>query len=110
MAHFNVNLTNVSGQVFKSGVVARSLAVSVTPSAGFVGPVIEIPEETGSGVSLGVHLTAFSCRIASCASSAAPPSADWRQVGRSTITLDSAFPVPGNGSRAVDVTSWNLLD
>jgi type II secretory pathway pseudopilin PulG len=111
LATFNINLTNVSGQVFKSGVIARSISVSVTPSAGFVGPVIEVPDETGSGVSLDVYLSAYVCTtLPSVPCSGSPPSTGWRRVGRSTITLFSGYPVPSNGKRSVTVSSWNLLE
>lgn len=107
LAALDVRLTNVSGQVFKSGVVARSLAISVTPSAGFTGPVIEIPDETGAGVEMDVYLTAYVCRT-TCG--APPPSAGWRRVGRSSVSLESAYPVPSTGQRGVTVTSWHLLE
>lgn len=111
LARFTINLTNISGQVFKSGIIARALTMSITPSAGFVGPVIEVPEETGSGVNLDVYLAAYVCRGSAAACAAAPPpSSEWRRVGRSTVTLQSAFPVPSNGSRSVVVESWNLLE
>ena len=109
-ATFNINLTNVSGQVFKSGIVARSLSVSVTPSAGFVGPVIEIPDETGSGVDLEVFLAAYVCRDSAVGCASTPPGAEWRQVGRSTLSLFSADPVPSGGGRKVTVDSWHLLE
>jgi hypothetical protein len=111
LANFDVTLNNVTGQVFKSGIVARSLTFAVTPSASFNGPVIEIPDETGSGVKLDVYLAAYVCTgtAASC-SSAPPPSAAWRRVGRSSISLFSVYPVPSNGARSVTVSSWNLLE
>jgi hypothetical protein len=111
LATFNIALTNASDQVFKSGIIARSLTFSVTPSASFTGPVIEVPDETGIGVKLDVYLAAYVCSTttASC-SSTPPPSAAWRRVGRSSISLVSVYPVPSNGSRGVTVSSWNLLE
>ncbi|MCU1432462.1 MAG: hypothetical protein JWP95_1567 [Actinotalea sp.] len=111
LARFDINLTNISTQVFRSGIIARALAFSITPSAGFVGPVIEVPDETGSGVNLDVYLAAYVCTgSASTCAGSPPPSSAWRRVGRSTVTLQSAFPVPSDGSRSVVVESWNLLE
>jgi hypothetical protein len=109
-AMFDIQLTNVSGQVFKSGIIARALAISVTPSASFTGPIIEIPDETvGGSVGVGAYLTAYICPD-SVACPAAPPSAGWRRVGRSEISLESGFPVPETGARSVTVSNWHLLE
>ena len=107
-AWFDIRMTNVTGQVFKSGIVARALSMQITPSTMFAGPVIEVPDENGSGVSVDLELAAYVCPpSATCAS--APPSAGWRRVGRTTVELESAFPIPTDGSRAVTVKSWNVL-
>jgi len=111
LATFALNLVNVNGQVMKSGIIARSLSVSVNPSTSFTQPVIEIPDETAAGVTMEVYLVAYQCTgtATECASSA-PPASGWRLVGRSTIALDSEYPVPTDGTRQVTVTNWHVLD
>ena len=72
--------------------------------------MIEIPDETGSGVDLEVFLAAYVCRDSAVGCASTPPGAEWRQVGRSTLSLFSAYPVPSGGGRKVTVDSWHLLE
>ena len=109
LARFDISLNNLTGQVFKSGIIARSLALSVTPSAAFTGPVIEVPDETSSGVNMEVYLAAYICKDSSVCG-ANPPGTGWRRIGRSSLSLFSGFPVPSNGAREVTVKSWHLLE
>ncbi|HEY6797708.1 MAG TPA: hypothetical protein VI248_23785 [Kineosporiaceae bacterium] len=101
----NLTLNNVSGQVFRSGLVARAATLNITASNTYTGPVIELPDNALAPKPLEVYLTAWICPPdATCTGT--PPAAPWRAAGRTRVKFtDSAFtPVPG--SRQVTVRSW----
>ena len=95
------------GQVFRSGLVARSAIVDVSPSNSYAGPLIELPDNTLAPTPLRVYLTAWTCPSGSCAS---PPSTanGWRQDGRTLVKITDGNFVPVAGQRGVEVQSWKL--
>ena len=45
-AWLDIRLVGVTGQVFRSGLVARAATLDVSPSNGYEGPLIELPDNT----------------------------------------------------------------
>jgi Tfp pilus assembly protein PilX len=102
-AAFDVSLNQATSQVFKFGVVARSLPIKVTGSSTFSQPVIEIPDDSpGSVVSTNVILSAYVCPTTSgCAASGTP-------ALKARVALID--PDPGAviaGLRALNIQSWS---
>jgi hypothetical protein len=106
-AWLDIRLVGVTGQVFRSGLVARAATLNVSPSNGYEGPLIELPDNTLAPTPLRVYLTAWSCPSGSCAS---PPSTvnGWRQDGRTLVQYTDGNFVPIPGQRAIDVQAWKL--
>ena len=97
----------VAGQVFRAGLVARAVGLNVSPSNGYDGPLIELPDNTLTPTPLQVYLTAWACPSGSCT---APPSTGtgWVVRGRTLVkyTDPNFVPVPGN--RGVEIRSWHV--
>jgi hypothetical protein len=107
-AALDVSLTNVSRQVFRSGVVVRSLRIGITPSAGYSGPVIEIPDDSTGPQPLDVYVTAYRCPDgATCPAPAvgASPGAPWRLAGRAAASFADGGATP----RTVTVKAWQIV-
>jgi hypothetical protein len=87
--------------------VARSAELNVSPSNGYEGPLIELPDNTLAPAPLKVYLTAWTCPGGSCAS---PPSTanGWTVAGRSLVKYTDANFVPVSGQRGVSVLSWSV--
>jgi hypothetical protein len=113
LARLDVSLTNISGQVFRSGLVARALSVDVTASSSYTGAVIEIPDDTLAGVSLETNLVAYRCPVplssGACAGAASPPGGSWQVAGKARVAFESTYPAPTTGRRKVTVIRWQLL-
>jgi hypothetical protein len=109
-AALDIAMTNASGQVFKSGLITRSLLFKVTASSGFNQPVIEVPDNSTGAAPLEVYLTAYACPSGSAAScsATAPPAAPWRVAGQAQATITDTGATPVIGSREVTVRSWQL--
>jgi hypothetical protein len=106
-ARVDITLNNVSGQVFRSGLVARSASLSISASSSYAGPVIELPDNAFAPAPLDMFFAAYVCPSgSSCASP--PPSVGWQLVGRAKARYtDTSFtPVPGD--RAVSVAAWQV--
>ena len=90
----DVQVTNVSTQVFGRGIVARTLEASITPSAAYTGPTIAVPDDSpaNSRTDRVVTLTAYvngGARL------------------RAVVTFkDNNGANPG---QFVDVNSWSVL-
>ena len=100
-AVIDVTLNNVAQQVFRFGVIARSLWVKETGSFAYLGPVIEVPDDS-PGFVFSVYLSVYVCPGSdSCAPSGQP-------ALRSKVAYvdpDPVTPVPGK--RQVVVLSWS---
>jgi len=108
-AALDISLTNVSSQVFRSGLVARSLRITVTASSSYSGPVIEVPDDSPGRASapLGVHFTAYVCpEGVSC--SGEPPGSGWSVAGQAQAEYADAAATPVAGSRTVTVQAWHI--
>lgn len=109
-AALNIHLTNVAGQVIRAGVVARALAVTVTASADYTGPLIEVPDDSLGFVAnpLSVYFTAYVCPDGANCSGVSPPDAPWRSAGQANATFTDTNITPVAGSRVVTVKSWQI--
>lgn len=103
-AALDISLNNATGQVFRFGVIARTLLLSPTGSANLSGPVIEVPDDsTGTGMRSIVYLTVYLCpNSGSCSTSATV-----RLRAKVGIADPTGVPVPG--TRHITVYSWSVL-
>ncbi|HEY3261175.1 MAG TPA: hypothetical protein VGJ95_13060 [Pseudonocardiaceae bacterium] len=100
-AVLDVTLNNVAEQVFRFGVIARSLWIKETGSFAYTGPVIEVPDDS-PGFVFSVYLSAYICADAgSCAPSGQPV----LESKVAYVDADPVTPMPGN--RQVIVLSWS---
>ncbi|SDP25453.1 hypothetical protein SAMN04515671_3432 [Nakamurella panacisegetis] len=99
LAALDVSFNNLTEQVFRFGVVARSLKIFETASLAFTGPVIEVPDDS-PGIGFGVFLSTFVCSgLGPCSTSGIPDL---------TALVTFVDPVAGvtAGQREVHVLSW----
>jgi hypothetical protein len=110
LAVLDIELTNASGQVFRSGLIARRVKIAVTPSSSFAGPVIEVPDDAFGPIDLVVYFTAYRCPDGVNCTGVAPPAAPWVEAGKAQVKYDDkgVFP-PAAGARSVTVEAWQLL-
>jgi Tfp pilus assembly protein PilX len=97
----DVTLNNATEQVFRFGVIARSLWVKLTGSFSFGGPVIEVPDDS-PGFVFSVYLRVYLCASPGpCATSGTP-------ALRAKVAFIDANPsAPAPGKRQVSVLSWS---
>lgn len=100
-AALDISLNNAAEQVFRFGVIARTLYVTVTGSFAYVGPVIEVPDDS-PGFVFSVFLNVYMCPGQStCAAVGAP-------MISSRVALVDADPTnPQSGHRQVSILSWS---
>jgi Tfp pilus assembly protein PilX len=100
-AVLDITLNNATEQVFRFGVIARSLWVKETGSFGYTGPVIEVPDDA-PGFVLSVFLSAYLCpNSATCT----PGSAPALTARVAIVDADPTTPAPGR--RQISVLSWS---
>ncbi len=104
-AAFDISLNNLTGQVFRYGIIARTLLLAPTGSADLSGPVIEVPDETnGAGMRSVIYLNVYIC-----------PGANSCTVGAGLkrlsvkVALVDPSGIPAAGAREVTVYSWSVL-
>jgi hypothetical protein len=113
-ARLDIRLVGVTGQVFRAGLIARSVSLNVSPSNGYEGPLIELPDNTLAPAALRVYLTAWGlpppCLAAgTCPASATPSTANgWTLLGRTLVEYTDLNFVPVAGQRGVAVKSWRV--
>ncbi|GAA2330597.1 hypothetical protein GCM10010170_008650 [Dactylosporangium salmoneum] len=100
-AALDVQLNNLTGQVFRYGVISRSLFMTPTGSADLTGPVIEVPDDSpGYGLRTVVNLTVYICAgTAVCA-------ADKVKL-QATVGLVDRSGAPSPGKREVTIYNWS---
>jgi hypothetical protein len=105
-AVLDITLNNAAEQVFRFGVVARSLWVKLTGSFSYNGVVIEVPDDS-PGFAFSVYLTAYVCPGTpkdACAATGTP-------ALRAKVAFVDGDPVnPTAGERQVIVLSWSSPD
>lgn len=105
-AQIDVTLNNISGQVFRSGLVARSALLSITSSSSYSGPVIELPDNTLAPTPLAMFFTVWKCPSGF---SGAPSTAGGCTVrGRAKVTYTDGSFTPTPGQRGVTINSWTV--
>jgi hypothetical protein len=99
-AALDISLNNLSEQVFRFGVISRSLQIKQTGSFAYIGPVIEVPDDA-PGFSYTVYLTAYVCPAAtSCPTTGTP-------LLRAKVAIVDAVPAsPTPGQRQIAILSW----
>ncbi|MGH3862072.1 hypothetical protein [Actinokineospora sp.] len=100
-AALDITLNNASEQVFRFGVVTRSLWVKLTGSFSYGGPVIEVPDDS-PGFVFSVYLSVYPCPSPGPCSTSGTPSL------RAKVAFVDSDPVtPIAGRRQVSVLSWS---
>jgi hypothetical protein len=100
-AVLDVTLNNAAEQIFRFGVVARSVWIKETGSFSYAGVVIEVPDDS-PGFVFSVYLTAYVCPGAGTCTPAGTP------VSRAKVAFVDADPAtPTPGQRQVVVLSWS---
>ncbi|MER7002918.1 hypothetical protein ABT297_07710 [Dactylosporangium sp. NPDC000555] len=97
-AAVDISLNNATAQVFRYGVIARSLAISATGSFDLSSALIEVPDDSpGFGMRPVVNLKVYIC------SGAAPCSTDGDPNLKATVGLSDQ-----SGKREATVYSWSV--
>ncbi len=97
----DVTLNNAAEQIFRFGVIARSVWIKETGSFSYSGVVIEVPDDS-PGFVFSVYLTAYVCPGAGTCSPAGTP------ASRAKVAFVDADPAtPTAGQRQVIVLSWS---
>jgi hypothetical protein len=103
-AALDISLNNNTGQVFRFGVISRTLRLNPTGSANLDGPVIEVPDLAASfGRRTVIALTVYVCDGASTCSAA---TGRLRLRTKVDVVDPTGFPVAG--SREITVLSWSV--
>ncbi|TDO35715.1 hypothetical protein EV643_122126 [Kribbella sp. VKM Ac-2527] len=100
-AAIDVTLNNAAEQVFRFGVVARSLWVKETGSFSYTGVVIEVPDDS-PGFVFTLYLNVYLCQGASTCTPGGAPTLTSR-----VALVDSDPTIPDPGRRQVTVLSWS---
>jgi Tfp pilus assembly protein PilX len=99
-AAVDIILNNAAEQVFRFGVIARSVWVKETGSFSYGGVVIEVPDDS-PGFVFSMYLTAYICPNSS---SCTPAGAGALKAKVALVDSNPSTPVPGR--RQVTVLSW----
>jgi hypothetical protein len=110
LAALDIGLTNTSGQVFRSGLIARSVRMGVSSSSSYSTPIIDVPDDTLGPGDLVVYLTAYRCPDGVSCTGVPVTSAPWVLVGKAKVRYDNGgvYP-PVAGQRDVTVEAWQML-
>jgi hypothetical protein len=97
----DITLNNAAEQIFRFGVVVRSLWVKETGSFSYVGVVIEVPDDS-PGFVFSVYLSVYICPgQPTCAPSGTP------MLRTKVAFVDTDPTTPEPGKRQVVVLSWS---
>jgi hypothetical protein len=101
-AVIDLTLNNITSQVLRFGVVARSLWVKETGSLSYSGPVIEVPDNSagyGPGGTV-VYLDVYLCEAAPTCSTAG-------KLGlRARVLIYDPTTIPNPPARQITIQSW----
>jgi hypothetical protein len=98
-AVLDITLNNAAEQIFRFGVIARSLWVKETGSFTYTGVVIEVPDDS-PGFVFSVFLS-----VSVCQSGVSPPSCSAINARVAYVDGDPTTPVAGK--RQVSILSWS---
>jgi hypothetical protein len=109
-AALDIGLTNTSGQVFRSGLIARSVRMGVSSSSSYSTPIIDVPDDSLGPVDLVVYLTAYRCPDNAVCTGVQPGTAPWVVAGKAQVKYgDNGVYPPAAGNRSVTVQAWHML-
>lgn len=104
-APIDLTLSNITAQVLRFGVVSRTLWIKETGAIGYIGPVIEIPDNSttyGPGGTV-VYLDAYICEATATCSVATG------KLGlRARVLIYDPSGTPNPPSRQIAVQSWAM--
>ena len=116
LAAVDVTLNNVSEQVFKFGVVVRTVKVAISGNSSFTGAVFAVPDYAAAYAAvdpLRAHLHVYVCDLAACTApgpvsgSWSPPAGSgWVRRLSAQVRVSHAVYPPTPGDRDVDVLTW----
>jgi hypothetical protein len=110
LAALDVGLTNTSGQVFRSGLIARSVRMGVSSSSTYSTPIIDVPDDSLGPSDLVVYLTAYRCPDGASCTGVQPGDPPWVLAGKALVKYgDKGVYPPVAGSRSVTVQAWHML-
>jgi len=98
-AAIDITLNNAAEQVFRFGVVSRTLFVKETGSTCYTGPVIEVPDDS-PGYAFDALLNVFVCDTAPCGTTGTPN----LKVKVAFVDANAATPI--SGQRQIVIESW----
>jgi Tfp pilus assembly protein PilX len=99
-AVLDITLNNAAEQVFRFGLIARSLWIKETGSFSYSGPVIEVPDDA-PGFGMALYLTAYVCPdTATCPVSGAGA------LRAKVAVMDANPTAPTPGRRQIAILSW----
>jgi hypothetical protein len=110
LAAIDIGLTNTSGQVFRSGLIARSVRMGVSSSSSYSTPIIDVPDDSLGPGDLVVYLTAYRCPESASCTGVTPGTAPWVVAGKAQVKYaDNGVYPPVAGNRSVTVQAWQML-
>jgi hypothetical protein len=107
-AKIDLTLNNISGQVFRAGVVARAAVLNISASSTYTGPVIELPDNTLAPTPVELYFTAWQCPPATACSATPSIAGHWRVRGRAKVKFEDPNTSPVAGDRRVFVLGWQV--
>ena len=105
-AVLDITLNNATEQIFRFGVIARSLWVKETGSFTYSGTVIEVPDDS-PGFVFSVFLSVYVCPNATTCSPPPPGTTPPPAVSARVAYVDGDPTTPSPGHRQVSVLSWS---
>ena len=110
LAALDIGLTNTSGQVFRSGLIARSVRMGVSSSSSYSTPIIDVPDDSLGPADLVVYLTAYRCPDGASCAGVQPGTVPWVVAGKAQVKYGNhgLYP-PVAGNRSVTVQAWHML-
>jgi hypothetical protein len=107
-AKVDLTLNNVSGQVFRAGLIARAAALDISASSTYSGPLIELPTNTLAPSPVIVFFTAWSCPPAHAGVPSSTGPDPCTPTGRAKVRFSDANPSPVPGDRQVTILGWQV--
>jgi len=106
-AAMDLTLNNITTEIFRFGVIARSLWVKETGAFSYTGPVIEVPDDT-PGFVFSIFLSAYVCPgKPTCAVPPPTTPPTLPNVSARVAFVDGDPTNPSPGHRQVSVLSWS---
>jgi hypothetical protein len=102
-AAIDIGLNNVSGQVFRYGIIARHLGITATASSDLGNPIIEVPDDAPGGAARTVvYLAVYVCPGTTACSTSGNPALKVK------VGVYDPTTTPVAGARQVTVYNWSV--